>query len=196
MKNSPRRVRPWRLGLVLAALAVLAPSASAQALRRSGPPSVAASLRRVVSPSRGLPGFGPNALEGIFAEYKVIVAAGSGGAATVFVWASREAVWFDPAVWKGGTVASRRSLGRQAPPGDAELPPAPAFTLVAFDRPFAAGGLGALPEQWSVLVALPEGGLDGQAYESFMAAFLDRFSYFLSLARSPDDASFPAIVER
>ncbi|HCM25016.1 MAG: hypothetical protein A2Z99_02845 [Treponema sp. GWB1_62_6] len=192
-------MRAFRI-LFCAAIALSPPAAVlAQSAPRSaaaGNAGLRATLRRVVSPSRGLPGFGPNAIEGLFAEYSVVPSEAGAVAAPVFVWASREAVWFDPVVWKAGAVGTRRYRGRQAPAGDPELPASPTFFLVAFDRPFAAGGLGALPEEWTLVFALPEGGLGPAVADAFMSALLDRFAYFLSLAKSPDDASFPALVER
>lgn len=194
------------------------PSGQAGASERSGP----AILASGTAASRGLPGFGQNGIPCIAGAYR-LPGAGS-DAPTVRVWATREALYAVPNGWKarrigpygfleeavGETalvpVAGDRpvlalSLSQLDDPalGLAEPKPPAYYCVMVAKRPFPAGGQGAFPEDWSVVLAFPLSGaseldVERTARLAFCAAFMDRFSYFLSIAKLPEDVSFPATL--
>ncbi len=147
-------------------------------------------------PVKGVPGFGKNALPALYGEYTTRVA---GEDLVLRVWATREALYLKAGFWtarKSGTYTFREA---KAPENDDELPAGTAFLLSLVERPFPSGGLGALPDEWSLVFALPEQTVPNPArtvaLDRFQQRLLDRFSYFLSQARLPTDVSFPANVE-
>jgi hypothetical protein len=146
-------------------------------------------LMKGSDPVKGVPGFGKNALPALYGEYTTSVA---GEDLVLRVWATREALYLKAGFWtarKSGTYTFREA---KAPENDDELPAGTAFLLTLVERPFLAGGLGSLPDEWSVVFALPARSVE---LDRFQQRFLDRFNYFLSQARMPTDASFPANVE-
>ena len=144
---------------------------------------------------KGLPHFGRNSLPGVFGEYRLEKAAAPrGGAETaVRVWMTREALYLAASSWPPARFAGKAvfSAAETFPPDDTP------FRLNLYDRPFSAEGQGAEPRLWSAIIGFPaSSGAEAVALiERFAQPFLDKLSYFLSNARTPEDASFPAIVE-
>lgn len=141
----------------------------------------------------GLPGFAPNSFPALFGVYRIDTA----GSDYVYVWATQEALYFDSKLWKARSLKTYRLLERDADPEDTEIAKlllesnSLAFMrLIALDRPFpqssSAGGL----SEWTIIIAFSE-----ENYDNFALVFLERFSYFLTSAKAPSDASLPAVLE-
>lgn len=179
------------LGAIAAVLAAASPEAAAQAPART-PLAV---LARGNGWAAGIPGFGANALPCVYGEYSV----GAGGW-TGRAWLTDEPLLFGPA-WKprrlGAFVVLERAArgGPAGADGEAALSADGAFRLAAADRPFPAGGRGASPERWSLVVAVPED-VDPAEADRFARALLERTGYFLSGAASGAEVSLPAVIDR
>jgi hypothetical protein len=120
---------------------------------------------------KGLPGFAANAFEAIYGEYRL-----EASGATVQVWATREALYFDPAAWTkrvGGYAPQRRT--------DAD------GSVILAAEPSVPG--------WTAIAVFPPNGVAATEMDLFFRLFLDRFSHFLVGAKVPTDASFPATIE-
>jgi len=140
-------------------------------------------------PVKGVPGFGKNALPALYGEYATRIA---GEDLVLRVWATREALYLKTGFWVARKTGPYTFREAKASENDDELPAGTAFLLTLAERPFPAGGLGALPDEWSIVFAYPARSV---AMERFQQRFLDRFSYFLFQARLSTDVSFPANVE-
>jgi len=186
---------------VLAGLLLLAPvllgaqaSGAAPRSRAAAQPAFRAVLVRGAEAVKGLPGFGTNALPGLYGEYRIDLPAPRPG--SVRVWMSAEWLYLAPADWAAARIGGRDAYEfRGASPFPAAGDPGGEGRLVVFERPFAASGQGAEPRAWSVLAWIPAGADRGEI-DLFIDLFLDRLAYFLGVARAPSDASFPAVLER
>ena len=187
--------------VVLAGLLLLAPvllgaqaSGAAPRPRAAGQPAFRAVLVRGAEAVKGLPGFGTNALPGLYGEYRIDLPAPRPG--SLRVWMSAEWLYLAPADWAAARVGGRDAYEfRGAAPFTGAGDPGGEGRLVLFDRPFAAAGQGADPRAWYVLTWIPSGA-DRTEIDLFIDLFLDRLAYFLGVARSPSDASFPAVLEK
>jgi len=175
--------------LCIAVFSLFATGTMAGQEQGQGQAQAQAILMKGSDPVKGVPGFGKNALPALYGEYATTTA---GETLFLRVWATREALYLKTGVWTARKMGSYTFREAQAPENDDELPSGTAFQLTLVERPFPAGGLGGLPDEWSIVFAYPA---KSAAVERFQQRFLDRFSYFLSQARLPTDASFPAIVE-
>jgi len=114
---------------------------------------------------RGIPFFSPNAIPALRGSYLI-------GTETVDLWFTRDPLVFGPD-WS------------------------PAASWATGSKGFAAdGGAGvldlALPSPtWTVIFRLPS---SGATMHRFVAAFVERFGFFLDNARLDADISFPATV--
>lgn len=202
-RTSSRSFFPILLSLCIALPVLFAPEIlQAQTVRSTAAGPGQAILVRGSDPVKGVPGFGKNALPALYGEYATSMA---GEDLVLRVWATREALYLKAGFWAARKVGSYTLREARAPENDDELPAGTAFLLSLAERPFPSGGLGALPDEWSIVFALPAGGGSAEqsitnpartaALDSFRLHLLDRFSYFLSQARLPTDVSFPANVE-
>lgn len=180
--------------LVAAVLVLGVQLLGAQGAGKGAQESFRAVLVRGAEVLRGLPGFGKNAFPALYGEYRVDLPQGLPGGPKV--WMTEEALYLAPAEWAPVRFAGRRAFEFRVSAGPEARGPAPAEgRLVVFDRPFEAAGQGAEPRIWSILVLFPAG-FDPAGEERFATLFLDKLAYFLSLAKSRSDASFPAVLER
>lgn len=166
----------------------------AQAAPKGAAVSARAVLERGSEAVKGLPNFGRNALPGIYGEYRLErkSAAESPIGPRVLVWMTDEALFVSAADWSPARLAGRAAFVST----NVRLSDGIRYRYELFDRPFSAAGQGAEPSRWSVIVALPEAAEEAAVeYGRFLPLFLDRLSFFLSNARRPTDASFPAVLE-
>jgi hypothetical protein len=142
---------------------------------------------------KGLPNFGRNALPALYGEYRIERVDGPDAQShpDPRVWMTMEALYLSPSNWSPVRAAGRNAYASAR----TETVDGVDYRYFLFDRPFVADGQGAEPRRWSVIAALPQPGGDASTNERFLSVFLERLAYFLSNARSPTDASFPAVLE-
>lgn len=186
--------------IIFAAFFVFLPRPAAvsaqKAAAKAAQPQNRAILVRGSESIKGLPNFGRNSFSAVYGEYRLdrvsgAPAAGSGTDAALRVWMTDVALFVSPSAWTATRIAGRPAFSAVPAQGSETA----AARLLLFERPFVAEGQGAEPRLWSVFVAVPAVSPENAAYERFVGPFLDRLSYFLSNARVPTDASFPAVVE-
>jgi hypothetical protein len=179
--KTQKETMPRRAGLSAAVLlaAVLlfgwsaVVSAQTRAATKAPPPkNPRAILVRGTESVKGLPGFEANAFESIYGEYRLEMSG-----VTVQVWATREALYFDPAAWSKRTVGSYASQRRTDADG----------RVIFAAEPSVPG--------WTAIAVFPPDGIAATEMDLFFRLFLDRFSHFLVGAKVPTDASFPATIE-
>ncbi len=108
------------------------------------------------------------------------------------VWASRETLYFDPALWE-------EKASRPFPLFASRFSGLPSYFFVAASQPRAAAPVG-LPAganaaaEWSFIIAYPDF-IDETTAGLFRAVFLDAFAEAAIRAALAADASFPAFIE-
>jgi len=184
----PYLLRPFlalAFGLLAAACAVTIqapvaplPSAAAPAMPAPTTTEPYAVLLRQSQQSRGLPGFGDNALPAVSGEYRLFVPGDAAGV-LVGVWATDAALYFAPESWSARRTAASSGYGR------AEA-----------DRVLSAWPLSA-DAPWTLLFAVPADApsvLTENVLARFFGEALGRFAHFLGTAKAYGDVSLPAIV--
>jgi hypothetical protein len=140
--------------------------------------------------THGISGFGHNRFSALTGEYRLDGVSGeaaankNGGANTFFVYLTREPLYFSEE-WQTG----RRGMT------DIEI----------FQREGEEGFLAAVPlddgrgASWVAVFRFPFGleaaGLNDNDFNHILRIWIRRFSYFLSLAKTPGELSLPAAVE-
>jgi hypothetical protein len=150
-------------------------------------PDMSALLVRGTEPIKGLPGFGANAFDAIYGEYRFET-----GATTVLVWATREALYFDPLAWTPRKVGLYTAQSRKGDLGN-EGPAVREDGKMTEERLLIATELSV--SDWTVIAAFPLEGFLAAEIDRFLGLFLDRFTYFLTGAKIPTDVSFPATIQ-